>query len=166
VGPLGRRAGEDLNFFGPARLGIVGRSVQRCVRDRGLGAAADPNTYDQPAAQPTARRNQHGVVNRCKTVASAGPVFVAWHTHSVRPDHHTRRAKERRTRRRVPRRSRDRHPSGAPAAARKLRAHQKAQADLSALVDFSLERFGADTAVRYLDALERTYLSGQRAVNG
>ena len=33
---------------------------------------------------------------------------------------------------------------------------KKAQADLSALVDFSLQRFGADTAVRYVDALERT----------
>ena len=33
---------------------------------------------------------------------------------------------------------------------------KKAQADLSGLVDFSLARFGADTAVRYVDALERT----------
>lgn len=33
---------------------------------------------------------------------------------------------------------------------------KKAQADLSALVDFSLERFGTDTAVCYVDALERT----------
>jgi plasmid stabilization system protein ParE len=33
---------------------------------------------------------------------------------------------------------------------------KRAQADLSALVDFSLERFGTDTAVRFVDALERT----------
>jgi plasmid stabilization system protein ParE len=33
---------------------------------------------------------------------------------------------------------------------------KKAQADLSGLVDFSLERFGPDTAVRYIDTLERT----------
>jgi plasmid stabilization system protein ParE len=32
---------------------------------------------------------------------------------------------------------------------------KKAQADLSALVDFSLGRFGVDTAVRYVDTLER-----------
>jgi plasmid stabilization system protein ParE len=33
---------------------------------------------------------------------------------------------------------------------------KKAQADLSALVDFSLQRFGTDIAVRYVDALEQT----------
>lgn len=32
---------------------------------------------------------------------------------------------------------------------------KKAQADLWALVDFSLGRFGADTAVGYVDTLER-----------
>jgi plasmid stabilization system protein ParE len=36
------------------------------------------------------------------------------------------------------------------------RLTKKAQADLSALVDFSRDRFGADTARRYVDAIERT----------
>jgi plasmid stabilization system protein ParE len=33
---------------------------------------------------------------------------------------------------------------------------KKAQADLSTLIDFSLERFGEETAVGYVDPLERT----------
>lgn len=33
---------------------------------------------------------------------------------------------------------------------------KKAQTDLAALVDLSLERFGTHTAARYVDALERT----------
>ena len=33
---------------------------------------------------------------------------------------------------------------------------RRAEADLASLVDFSLERFGADTARRYVDKLERS----------
>ena len=33
---------------------------------------------------------------------------------------------------------------------------KKAEADLAALIDFSLERFGSDTALRHLDKLERS----------
>jgi len=33
---------------------------------------------------------------------------------------------------------------------------RKAEADLAALIDFSLERFGSDTALRHLDKLERS----------
>jgi plasmid stabilization system protein ParE len=33
---------------------------------------------------------------------------------------------------------------------------KKAQADLAALLDFSLERFGGDAATRYVDKLERS----------
>ncbi len=33
---------------------------------------------------------------------------------------------------------------------------KKAEADLAALVDFSLERFGRDAAIRYADKLERS----------
>jgi plasmid stabilization system protein ParE len=33
---------------------------------------------------------------------------------------------------------------------------KKAQTDLATLVDFSRERFGADSALRYVGALERT----------
>jgi plasmid stabilization system protein ParE len=33
---------------------------------------------------------------------------------------------------------------------------RKAAADLAALVDFSLERFGGDAAIRYIDRLERS----------
>ena len=33
---------------------------------------------------------------------------------------------------------------------------KKAEADLAALIDFSLERFGSDTALRHLDRLERS----------
>ena len=33
---------------------------------------------------------------------------------------------------------------------------KKAEADLSALIDFSLERFGSDTALRHLAKLERS----------
>jgi len=33
---------------------------------------------------------------------------------------------------------------------------RKAEADLGALIEFSLERFGSDTALRHLDKLERS----------
>ena len=33
---------------------------------------------------------------------------------------------------------------------------RKAEADLAALIDFSLERFGSDTALRHLEKLERS----------
>ena len=33
---------------------------------------------------------------------------------------------------------------------------KKAEADLAALVDFSIERFGSETASRYIDKLERS----------
>jgi hypothetical protein len=33
---------------------------------------------------------------------------------------------------------------------------RKAEADLAALIDFSLKRFGSDTALRHLDKLERS----------
>ena len=33
---------------------------------------------------------------------------------------------------------------------------KKAEADLAALVDFSLERFGAEASLRYIDRLERS----------
>jgi plasmid stabilization system protein ParE len=36
------------------------------------------------------------------------------------------------------------------------RLTKKAEADLTALVDFSLERFGTDTALRTVDKLERS----------
>jgi hypothetical protein len=43
MGPLGRRAGEDLDLVWHARLEVVGRHVQWRVRHRGLGAAAETN---------------------------------------------------------------------------------------------------------------------------
>jgi plasmid stabilization system protein ParE len=46
--------------------------------------------------------------------------------------------------------------AGAPAAGRDLQAHEEGEADLSALVDFSRDRFGADIALRYVDTIERT----------
>jgi plasmid stabilization system protein ParE len=36
------------------------------------------------------------------------------------------------------------------------RLTKKAEADLTAIIDFSLERFGAETALRHLDKLERS----------
>ncbi len=36
------------------------------------------------------------------------------------------------------------------------RLTKRAEADLAALIDFSLERFGSDTALRHLEKLERS----------